>query len=351
MNETLTHTQNNIELNSNVTVSGHVKIINGDTVIEGKNKITNALLLSLVNNLSANTNNGTVGGNYAWSLTNQYMLLGSDTTHTTDVSTAALTSPIGSPTKTSSMSYYYWQDGNNNYVQWNGTWNPGTVSGTVGEIGLFICLDDDSLNAAGGQCVVIGGKLAARYSVANSEMSSFSIDTTKPVIVIWTIKVVTDLVLLNKAAYNIANFISCTGMSSSANMPSFNWTSKSTYMVLGTNTSTNNTAGMTALVAPIGAGNGTLPNTQSFSTSNPSPGVYKITYNSTWNAGTVSGTCGEIGLYLYGSPTYVGTSPCNYYQGPYLYARLSVADSKFEAFSINTGAPLTISWVITFTWA
>lgn len=115
------------------------------------------------------------------------------------------------------------------------------------------------------------------------------------------------------------------------------WTIKTGgFMVLGTNTATVTTHGMSALTAPIGGAPGTKPDTQSFSNTNPSGGVYRSIFTVVWNAGNISGTVGEIGLYLYNNT---------------MKSRLSNADSDFTSFVIDDTVPLTIAWTIQFSFA
>jgi hypothetical protein len=121
-------------------------------------------------------------------------------------------------------------------------------------------------------------------------------------------------------------------------------------MVLGTNTTTPTNISMTALVTPIGTAPGTKPNSQAGSTAALSNGA-SVTYTSTWNAGTVSGTVGEIGLYLYIQSTLAAFGAGTISPSAVFASRLSVADGDFTAFTINTAAPLTINWTVQFTFS
>jgi len=120
---------------------------------------------------------------------------------------------------------------------------------------------------------------------------------------------------------------------------------------IGSDTSTTTTVGMTSLVSPIGTAPGTAPNTTSYSgvyySTSTTPVV--LTYIATWNAGTVSGTLGEVGLYLYmntGGLTN-GAAASN----PGLASRLSAADGSFTSFTINTAAALTVTWTVSLVYA
>jgi hypothetical protein len=131
------------------------------------------------------------------------------------------------------------------------------------------------------------------------------------------------------------------------------WSSISaSYMIIGTDTSNHTIISTGGLSAPIGGATPVKPNTQSGSTQSISNGA-AVVLTSTWNAGTVSGTVGEIGIYgrsnagagivSFGSYNYGGGSS-------FFGSRLSVADGDFTAFAINAAAPLTINWTIQFTF-
>jgi len=123
------------------------------------------------------------------------------------------------------------------------------------------------------------------------------------------------------------------------------------YIYLGSDTSTPTTVSMTALASPIGTSPGTKPNNTSISgayySSSTTPVV--LTYIATWNAGTVSGTLGEVGLYLnINSGGLTGTSTGGI-SG--LASRLSAADGSFTAFTINTAAALTVTWTVNLVYS
>jgi hypothetical protein len=120
---------------------------------------------------------------------------------------------------------------------------------------------------------------------------------------------------------------------------------------IGSDTSTPTTVSTTALAAPIGTTPGIGPNSKSCSgiyySSSTTPVV--LTYVATWNAGTVSGTLGEVGLYLTINTVGLinGTTTTN----PGLASRLSAADGSFTAFTINTAAALTVTWTVGLVYA
>jgi len=68
---------------------------------------------------------------------------------------------------------------------------------------------------------------------------------------------------------------------------------------LGSDTDISTTHEMNVLAAPIGIAPGTAPNTISgINRTNPSSGVWRTSFVAVWHAGNVSGTVGELGLYL-----------------------------------------------------
>lgn len=119
---------------------------------------------------------------------------------------------------------------------------------------------------------------------------------------------------------------------------------------IGTDTGTLTAYNTTALIVPIGTPPGTAPNTITGSTSNPSNGVFQMSIVATWNDHTVSGTVGEMALYLELTTALKG------YQwglwadnlvGSYLLgSRLSSADGSFSPFTIDNTKPLVITWTI-----
>jgi len=119
---------------------------------------------------------------------------------------------------------------------------------------------------------------------------------------------------------------------------------------IGFDTSTPTTVGRTSLVSPNGNPPGTAPNSKTYSGSYypSSTTPVTLTYVATWNAGTVSGTLGEAGLYLYISNG--GLANGSAASNPGLASRLSAADGSFTAFTINTSAALTITWTVSLVY-
>jgi len=123
------------------------------------------------------------------------------------------------------------------------------------------------------------------------------------------------------------------GTGGGVNYPTSNW-----YILLGTNTTTATTVTMSDLVNPIRI----QPNYNyiyGYYYSGSTTAV-SIIYNVLWYSRTVSGTIGEIGLYL---TLNGGTYPAG---SPGMVSRLSVADNSFTAFTINTSESLSVAWHI-----
>ena len=123
---------------------------------------------------------------------------------------------------------------------------------------------------------------------------------------------------------------------------------------VGTDTSTATTPSTNGLVVE----NTTEPN--SFDGSlfdGTDTGVWGVRYTATWNAGVITDTIGEIGLYM--NPFTDTTLEWTYHYagdnvtGSYpqaLCARLSVADGDFSAYTPDASLPLTVQWDIKFTF-
>ena len=124
-------------------------------------------------------------------------------------------------------------------------------------------------------------------------------------------------------------------------------------MYLGTNTTVATFPNMSSLVAPIGTPPGTGPNNFTSSYGSITNG-YQVVYSATWNAGTVSGTIGEMALYGSAATTYYTGSPsvtATWGSSNVMLSRLSVADGDFSSFTINSSYPLVIVWTIQFLFA
>lgn len=156
---------------------------------------------------------------------------------------------------------------------------------------------------------------------------------------------------VNQGLISLINLLACNELYSTSNVPARNWATKGSFIALGTDTATTTGATMAALVSPIGAAPGTKADSQGISSSSPATGQYEVTYTATWNAGTISGTIGELGLYLYGKDSLSGAGG-QYRDLTYImFSRLSVADTDFTAYTIDTALPLTVQWRVRFSFA
>ena len=122
---------------------------------------------------------------------------------------------------------------------------------------------------------------------------------------------------------------------------------------LGINTTTPTAYNTTVLANPIGIAPGTAPNLLLGNTSNPSDGVFQMSISATWNSGTVSGTVGEMALYL--NMFAAGNLQTFQWSGNYnpgtivLASRLSVADADGSfptPFFIDNTKPLVVTWTL-----
>lgn len=123
------------------------------------------------------------------------------------------------------------------------------------------------------------------------------------------------------------------------------------FIVIGSDVLTPTTFDMTALYIPTGGGIGTLPNTTGGDgITTDGNGSYKMDFFSTWNAETISGRIGEIGLYL--RPFTVLTPQWNSANAPAqaMCSRLAVADGAFEPFDIDTSRSLTVKWEVSINY-
>jgi hypothetical protein len=130
----------------------------------------------------------------------------------------------------------------------------------------------------------------------------------------------------------LAAFIGSTS-GASVNTVTNNW-----YILLGLDTKTPTNTTMPSLVNPIFI----QPNFKYINGNyySGSTNAVSIKYTVAWLPGTVSGTIGEVGLYLTLSG---GTYPVG---NPGMVARLSIADGSFTAFTVNTYNTLTVVWNI-----
>jgi hypothetical protein len=161
-----------------------VEIINGKTHIISKNSVVDQGLIALINFYAANnsspTNFPSVDGNCC--------RLGSDTTHGTVHTTTLLTTPIGAGIGTAPnvcMGATSNPSAGVFKVLWTCVWFPGTVSGTIGEVGHFLRIDP-TLRGFGVTPSPTSYTLFSRMAVADGKFSPVTIDVTYPVVVTWS---------------------------------------------------------------------------------------------------------------------------------------------------------------------
>jgi hypothetical protein len=130
------------------------------------------------------------------------------------------------------------------------------------------------------------------------------------------------------------------------NISTYNWD-----IYLGTNTTTPTSYNTTALTSPIGTAPGTVADIKLGSTTNPSSGIFRTIFTTTWNAGAVSGTVGEMALYLSVKSTLqaFGWGSSSVTETKQLVSRLAAADGSLTPFAINPANPLTMNWTVQYT--
>ncbi len=125
------------------------------------------------------------------------------------------------------------------------------------------------------------------------------------------------------------------------------------HIYLGSDTTTPTTTTMTVLASPIGTAPGTPASSQGISTKDgSSDGIWSATFVATWNVGTVSGTLGELALYMKArDQTGFKWKPTTTYNpAEVMISRLSSADVDFSSFIINNTLPLTVEWTVQFSF-
>ncbi len=175
-----------------VVMEGYIDIINGDTVIHGKNSIVDQGLIGMINFLSGQQDSDQGYFSQGWPTLHitalSYMIIGSDTSSPTTHSTTSLTTPIGpSPGTlastqsgiTSNPTDSQWQ------VQWSATWGAGTVSGILGETGLYLRFTQGTLATFGTSFSANSTLFFSRMASADGKFTAFTINTSVPLSVTW----------------------------------------------------------------------------------------------------------------------------------------------------------------------
>jgi len=154
--------------------------------------------------------------------------------------------------------------------------------------------------------------------------------------------------IVSQGLVELVNLMALGALHGVSDVPSTGWGTGGRIRV-GTGTGAT-TASMTDLVTP----NVTNPSSVAGSTSNPTAGVYRISWTATWNTGVLTAvTVTELGLYLVlylGLQTF-GATPVSGPTNLSFFSRLSSSDGDFTAFLVNIAVPLTVEWRLTFTFA
>jgi len=114
---------------------------------------------------------------------------------------------------------------------------------------------------------------------------------------------------------------------------------------VGTNTATATTFSLTELVTPVTVNPTTMTGS---AVTNAAAGIWNITFTAYWNAGLITGTIGEVGLYL--AP--IDNINANWTESgatgktQRMVSRISVADGNFTAFTPDVNKTLVIEWKV-----
>jgi hypothetical protein len=169
-----------------LVIDSCVEIINGKTHIISKNSIVNQGLINFINFLACPTYYG--GTYYFPSYDGAPMRIGSDTTHGTVHTSTLLTAPIGAGIGTApnvTMGATSNPSAGVYKVLWTCIWYPGTVTGTIGEVGHFLRIDP-TLRTFGSLPSPSTYTMFSRMAAADGKFSPFAIDITYPLVITWT---------------------------------------------------------------------------------------------------------------------------------------------------------------------
>jgi hypothetical protein len=158
---------------------GEVEIENGDTKINRRNHFVGTGLGTLAAFIGS-----TSGASVNTTTSNWYILLGLDTTTATNVTMSSLAKPILTQPNVKLASGSYISGSTNAVsVRYASVWFPGTVSGTIGEVGLYLTL-------SGGYYPIGNPGMVARLSVADGSFTAFKVDISKTLAIYWDINLV-----------------------------------------------------------------------------------------------------------------------------------------------------------------
>jgi hypothetical protein len=158
---------------------GEVEIENGNTKINGRNHFVGTGLETLAAFIGS-----TSGASVNTTTSNWYILLGLDTITATNVTMPSLVNPIRTqPNIKIITGNYFGSSINAVSLGYTTIWLPGTVSGTIGEVGLYLTL-------SGGYYPIGNPGLVARLSAADGSFTAFTVDTNKTLSIFWNIKLI-----------------------------------------------------------------------------------------------------------------------------------------------------------------
>ncbi len=168
-----------------ISIEGLVSIVNGDKTIKCENTLVGDALQHF-HVWNALDQEGGDGGNVGVGRVN--IGIGSDTSTSTSYDTTALSNVIS--TSPNNITGETADDGSNNVydIIVHGTWNAGTVSGTLGEAGLYLGLYLFNSISGFPAYPSPSTELFSRACSADGDFSSFTIDDTKPLTIDWTIR-------------------------------------------------------------------------------------------------------------------------------------------------------------------
>lgn len=178
-----------------IKLQGLVSISQGDKILcrDTRNHFVDAGLKGIISTIIFST---TYKDGRNWDLWSNswHIYLGSDTTTPTVTTMTELASPIGAApgTAPSSKSITSIHDGTPDgdwYAIWQATWNPGSVSGTVGEAALYMRAPDKATFRWEITSTYTPAEvMVSRVSSADTDFSSFVINTSLPLTVDWKIR-------------------------------------------------------------------------------------------------------------------------------------------------------------------
>ncbi len=178
-----------------IKIEGRVSMRQGDKILcrDARNHFVDAGLKGIISQIIFSQFISTDYIYYHWSSA-WHIYIGSDTTTPTVTTMTELQSPIGTAPGTApdSKTITSIHDGSPDgdwYAIWQATWNPGSVSGTVGEAALYMRAPDRSTFRWD---VTYGYTpaevMVSRVSSADTDFSSFVINTSLPLTVDWKIR-------------------------------------------------------------------------------------------------------------------------------------------------------------------